>query len=114
MNEECKARRNADYGNKVTANNERVSTTHRLILSYKGEQGQRIIKSINNYVKRLLPKNHTAQHNYISKKLGSAFDIKDRKKLVHKHDLTYLLKCPENTCSETYLGEAARSCWMKE
>ena len=78
-----------------------ISTTHRLILLYKGTNGQKIIKLLNNYVKRLLPQNHTAQHVYISRKLGSAFDIKDQTKLVHKHDLTYLVKCPKNTYSET-------------
>ena len=67
MNEEYKAPRNADYDNNVTANNESISTTHRLILPYKGEQGQKIIKSISNYVKRLLPQNHTAQYVYISR-----------------------------------------------
>ena len=108
MNKECKAPRNADYDNNVTANNESISTTHGLILPYKGEQRQKIIKSLNNYVKRLLPQNHTLQHVHISRKLGSAFDIKDQTKLVHKHGLTYLVKCPENTCSETYLGETAR------
>ena len=108
MNEKCKAPRNADYDNNVTANNESISTTHRLILPYKGEQGQKIIKSFSNYIKRLLPQNHTIQHVYISRKLGSAFGIKDQTKLVHKHDLTYLVKCPENTCSETYLGKTTR------
>ena len=53
-------------------------TTHRLILPYKGEQGQKILKSLHNYVKRLLPKNHTAQHVYIIRKLGSVFDIKTK------------------------------------
>ena len=101
VDEECKAPINSYYENNVTTNNESISTTHRLILPYKGEQGQKIIKSLNNYVKRLLPQNHTTQHVYISRKLGSAFDIKDQTKLVHKHDLTYLVKCPENTCSET-------------
>ena len=49
------------------------------------------------------------QHNmYISRKLGSAFDMKDQTKLVHKHDLTYLVICPENTCSEAYLCKTAR------
>ena len=86
MNEERKAPRNPDYDNNVTANNEIISTTHRLILPYKGEQGQNIIKSLNNYVERLLPQNQTAQHLYISRKLVSAFDIKDRTKLIHKHD----------------------------
>ena len=85
-----------------------INTNHRLILPYKGTNGQKIIKLLNNYVKRLLPQNHTAQHVYISRKLGSAFDIKDQRKLVHKHDLTSLVKCPENTSSETYLGEKAR------
>ena len=107
VNEECKAPRNADYDNNVTANNESISTTHRLILPYKGEQGQNIIKSLKNYVERLLPQNQTAQHLYISRKLVSAFDIKDQTKLIHKHDLTYLVIFPENTCSEVYLGKAA-------
>ena len=30
------------------------------------------------------------------------------RKLEHKVDLTYLVKCPENVCSETYLGKTAR------
>ena len=108
VSEECKAPRNADYDNNVTAHNESISTTHSLILPYKGDQGQKIIKSLNTYFKRLLPQNHTAQHVYISRKLGFAFDIKDQTKRVHKHDLTYLVKCPENTCSETYLGKTAK------
>ena len=108
VNEECKAPRNAGYDNNDTANDENMSTNHKLILPYKGEQGQKIIKSLNNYVKRLLSQNHTTQQVHISRKLGSAFNIKEKTKLAHKHDLTYLVKCPENTCSETYLGETAR------
>ena len=77
VNEECKPRRNADYDNNVTANNESTSTTHRLILLYKGEKEQKIIKSLNNYVKKLLTENDATQHVYISRKLGSTFDIKD-------------------------------------
>ena len=108
VNEESKVPRNTDYANNVTENNESISTTHRLILPYKGEQGQKSLKWLHNYVTRLLPQNHTAQPVYISRKLGSAFDRKDRTKLEHKHDITYLVKCPENTCFETYLGQTAR------
>ena len=107
MNGECKVPRNLDYNNNVTANKEIIITTRRLVRPYKGEQGQKIIKSVNNYVKKLLPKNHTAQHVCKSRKLGCAFYIKDQTKLEHKHGLTYLVKCPENTSSETYLGETA-------
>ena len=77
VNEECKFLRNSDCYNNVTANNENISATHRLILPYKGEQGHKIISSLNNYVKRLLPQNHTSQHAYKSRKLGSGFEIKD-------------------------------------
>ena len=41
------------------------------------EQGHKIIKSLNDYVKRLLSQNHTSQHAYKSRKLGSGFEIKD-------------------------------------
>ena len=108
VKKECKVPRNADYENNITAKNESISTNHRLILPYKGEQEQKIIKSVNNYIKRSLPQTHTAQHIYKSRKLSSAFDIKDQTKLEHKHDLTYLVKCPENKCSETFLGETSR------
>ena len=108
VNEECKVPRNADYDNNVAANNVNISTTNRLVLPYKGEQRQKVTKSVNNYVKRLLPQNHTVQHVHKNRRLGSVFDIKDQTKLEHKHDLTYLVKCPENACSETYLGETAR------
>ena len=46
---------------------------------------------------------------YESRKFGSSFNKKDQTKPEHKHDLTYLVKCPENVCSETNLGEIARS-----
>ena len=103
MNEECKIPRKADYDSNVTVNSESVSTTYRLVLPYKDEQGQKIIQSVNNCVKRLLLHYHTAQHVYKSKKLGSSFEIK---KMEHKHNLA-IVKCPKNTCSETNTGKTA-------
>ena len=43
--------RNLEYDNKVMISNVTMSTTHRLTLPYKGEQVEKIIKSVNNYVK---------------------------------------------------------------
>ena len=106
-NEECKVPRNADYDNNVTVNNESISTTHGLIAPYKGEQEQKIIKLVNNYVKRSLPPIHLAQHVYNSRKLDSTFDTKEEAKLEHKHTVTYFVKCPLNSCSETYLEQTA-------
>ena len=68
-----------------------------------------MIKSLNKHVKKVLPENHISRHAYSSKKLGSFFNIKDQTKLEHNNHLTYLVKCPEKTCSENYLGDTARS-----
>ena len=51
-------------------------------------------------------------HGMLTVVLGSFFNIKDQTKLEHNNDLTYLVKYPENTCSENYLGKTAR--WINE
>ena len=79
-----------------------------LVFPYKGEKGEKLITSLNKHVKNVLPENHVPRHAYRSKRLGSFFNIKDQTKLEHNNDLTYLVKCPEKTCSENYLGETAR------
>ena len=43
---------------------------------------------------------------YTGTKLGSNFQIKDKTKFDHKHDLVYYVKCPE--CQEDYIGEIGR------
>ena len=40
--------------------------------------------------------------------MGSFFNIKDQTRLEHNNDLIYLVKYPEKTCLENYLGETAR------
>ena len=109
LNKECRFPRNVNHDNNVKTNNSSINTIHWSILPYKGEKGQKIIKSVNNYVKRLLLESHAAQHIPKSRKLHSSCNTKDKTKLVHKSDLTYLVKCPENTYSEKYLGETAGS-----
>ena len=43
---------------------------------------------------------------YTGTKLGSNFQIKDKTKFKHKHDLVYYVKCPEY--QEDYIGEIRR------
>ena len=43
---------------------------------------------------------------YTGRKLGSNFQIKDKTKFDHEHDLFYYVKCPE--CHEDYIGEIGR------
>ena len=61
INEECKSSGNLNIttNNKSNINNDVTKITHMLVLPYKGETEQRIIKSINKVVKKILPQNHT-------------------------------------------------------
>ena len=62
--EKCKLSRNLNIttNNKSKIKNNITNITHMLVLTYKGERGQRIIKSVNKAVKRILPQNHVAQN----------------------------------------------------
>ena len=80
-----------------------------LVLPNKGEKGEKLIKPLYKHVKKDLLENCLSRHAYKSKILGSFFNIKDQIKLEHNNDLMiYLVKCPEKTYSEDYLGETAR------
>ena len=57
---------------------------------------------------KILPHKQKATLDYTSTKLGSNFNIKDITKKGHKHDLVYSVKCPEETCNETYNGATGR------
>ena len=102
---------NEQYHRNIETNIEKntvTTTTHMLVLPYKAEKGEKLIKPLNKHVKKVLPENHLSRHAYSSKKLRSFFNIKDQTKLEHNNDLTYLVKRPEKTCSENCLGETAR------
>ena len=79
-----------------------------LVLPYKSGKGEKLINSLNKCVKKVFPENRLSRHGYSGKILGFFFNIKDQTKLEHNNDLSYLVKCPEKTCSENYLGETAR------
>ena len=50
--------------------------------------------------------NNNDDSNTNNEKLGSNFQIKDKEKFDHKHDLVYHVKCPE--CQEDYIGDIGR------
>ena len=110
MREECKLVNEQSYWNiEINIDNNTVATTtHMLVLPYKNEKRERLIKSLNKPAKKVLPENHLSRYAYKGKKLGFFFNIKKQTKLEHNNDLTYLVKYPQKTCSENYVGETAR------
>ena len=109
-NEKCKlsCNFNISTNNKSNINNDITNTTHIPALPYKDEGEERIIKSINKGVKKILPQNHVTQNFYKSKNLGSCFNIKNAMKVEHQDNFTYFTQCPGVNCHKTYLGETTR------
>ena len=62
---------------------------HLLVLPYQGQKGDFIIKSMNKRLKTLLPDNVKTDVAFQGKQLSSCFNIKDKTKFLHKHDLVY-------------------------
>ena len=46
------------------------------------------------------------QVSFTGNKRSSCFNIKDKTKFGHRHDVIYLGTCPETTCDDNYIGEA--------
>ena len=57
-------------------------------------------------IHKLLPENLNTQTVYIGRKLSTCFQIKDKNKFDHQHELVYHAKCPSELCDENYIGES--------
>ena len=66
----------------------RLEISHMVVLPYKGEKGEKLIKSLNKHVKKVLPENHLSRHAYSSKNLGSFFNIKYQTKCTQRPECT--------------------------
>ena len=79
-----------------------------LLLPYKGEKGEHIIKSMKRRISKLLPPEMQTQVVYTVKKLSTCFNAKDQSKFDHQHDVVYYAHCPNETYRENYIGESSR------
>ena len=74
------------------------------MLPYKGKVGETILKSLRNTLKSVIPANNTRKIIFTGTKSASKFNIKDKIRKEHKHDLIYKAQCPNINCDETYIG----------
>ena len=65
-------------------------------------------ESLKRNLKSLLPSTVKANIGFTGKKLTIYFQIKDQTKFEHKHDIVYLVTCPEDNCSDNYISESGR------
>ena len=84
-------------------------TAHLLVLPYAGLKDEKLIKSMKNCLKCVLPENVTTRVTYSGTRLSSEFTmIKYETVNKHHYDIVYYVKCPEGQCSEDHAGETAR------
>ena len=79
-----------------------------LVLPYKGNNGENLVRKYKNTLKNHLPPNVKPRIVYKSTKLSSMFNLKDKTNFHHKHDVVYLYKCPVTECGASYVGETSR------
>ena len=56
----------------------------------------------------LLPDNVKIDVAFQDKQLSFCFNIKDKTKFPHKHDLVYHAKCAEEICNDDYANKTVR------
>ena len=81
---------------------------HFLLLPYKGERGEHLIKSMKRIILKLLPPEIKTEEAYTGKKSSTCFNVKDQSKFDHQHDVVYYGDCPNETCRVNCIGESGR------
>ena len=89
-------------------NTESGNKHHLLQSPYQGEQGSRLVKSLKRSITKLLPKTTQLELGFSASKVRTHFQIKDKIIFEHNYDVVFLGTCPENNCSDNYVGKSAR------
>ena len=82
-----------------------------LTLPYAGNIGEKIVKQMQKYVRQSVNTENrkvTINAMYRSRKLSTRFNIKDKTKLEHMHNIVYYVPCPNKKCDDDYTGETKR------
>ena len=108
MNEELKKKNNKEL-NIVTENHSKENTEQiQLLLPFSGNQGSNLLTKMKKELKKHLPNNVKTLITYEGTKLSTKFQVKDKTKFEHRHNITYYSCCPNINCSDSYVGETER------
>ena len=79
-----------------------------LLLPYAGREGEKVVRRMNKKIKSVTQTDKAPKITYTGQKLSSYFNNKDKTDNVHLHDVVYKVKCPDDNCSNVYIGETGR------
>ena len=84
---------------------------HLLVLPYAGSKGEKLIKSMKNSLKCVLPENVTTRVIYFGTRLSSKFKkIKDKTVKEHQHDIVIILNVQKVSAQKTILEKMHKGC----
>ena len=78
---------------------------HKLILPYKGKEGERTLKNVKGHITKLLPEQEGMTLVFTGTKLGTKFNIIDKTSKEHQHDLTCSVVCPDADCNKNIIAK---------
>ena len=75
------------------------------MLSSPEAESNTLVKSTDRYIKRILPNDVNTQITYTGHRLKTIFQVKAKAAQIHKHDLVYCVKLPDQSSNQDYLGK---------
>ena len=79
-----------------------------LMLPYAGDKGEQIVTKLQKYVESTVNKSENKirpRITYRAKRLSSKFNVKDKTKTRHSHNIVYHAICAKKTCTSHYVGQ---------
>ena len=96
----------------ATSEEESEEEGNRIMLTmkvpYAGKEGEDIVKSLQNTLKRNLPTNIAFRVVQTGTKISIRFNIKDQVDAKHFSNFIYHHKCANKKCEDSYIGETAK------
>ena len=77
-------------------------------LPYKGPRGEKLLRTLAKTISEASKDTISVRTTFSGTKLTSRFNLKDRVKKIHQHDIIYQATCPATGCHATYFGETSR------
>ena len=104
---ENELRGNTDTNDTNENTNEDEPRTVQLSLPYAGNHGEILTKKLKRSIEAK-SKKLKIRITYTPSKLGSRFQIKDKTKLEHQHNVSYHVDCGNQRCPSNYVGQTKR------
>lgn len=89
----------------VPTTNEEEKRIIQLTIPYGGDQGVKMLQRMKTSIDRASKKKFNIRIVYTPSKLGTRFQVKDKTKLAHQHNVTYHIDCANKKCTSDYIGQ---------